>query len=97
MSRVTETKLAIHYRDSLWECIKERRVYGTTGQRIILDVTVNETPMGGTSSLGPDEEVRVKALVHGTAPITTIDLFKDGRRIDRQEYTDQSDQRVEIE
>lgn len=51
-----------------------RRCYGTTGARILLDVSVGEQPMGGETAVsGP---VRVDVACEGTAGVERIDLFR---------------------
>ena len=59
-------------REGIWEALKTRRCYGTSGPRIILDVSVSGHPMGSEPVLTDTPEIRVRAL--GTAPIDTIEL-----------------------
>ncbi len=58
--------------EGIWETLKARRCYGTSGPRIILDVTVDGHPMGSEPSLSGTPEIAVRA--HGTAPIDSIEL-----------------------
>jgi len=66
-------------REAAFQAMRRRRVYATTGRRILLDVTVNGRPMG--SDLVTDERpvVRIRAL--GTAPIARVDLIRGDRRV----------------
>jgi hypothetical protein len=59
-------------REALWEALRARRCYGTSGARIVVDVTVDGHPMGSecTASAPP----RVRCRVIGTAPIDTVEL-----------------------
>ncbi|MGA7669894.1 MAG: hypothetical protein WBW04_05695, partial [Nitrolancea sp.] len=59
-------------REGIWEALRARRCYGTSGPRIILDVTVDGHPMGSEPSLSGTPEIAVRA--HGTAPIDSIEL-----------------------
>lgn len=80
-------------RDSLWESFKERRVYGTTGARIFLDMRINETRMGGETTITGVPEIDV--TVNGTAPIRRIDLFRGSEQVASQSFVDGNDQ-IEI-
>jgi hypothetical protein len=59
-------------RESLWDALRARRCYGTTGERIILDVTVNGHPMG--SELVAESAPIVRCHVIGTADLDTIEV-----------------------
>ncbi len=59
-------------RESIWETLRSRRCYGTSGPRIILDVTVNGHAMGSEPNLTETPAIAVQAF--GTAPIDTIEL-----------------------
>jgi hypothetical protein len=61
-------------RGGLWEAIKARRCYGTTGQRILVEASADGHPMGAayTSDSGPEIDVRVI----GTAAIERIDVVR---------------------
>ena len=61
-------------RDGLWEALKARRCYGTTGQRILLEVTADGQPMGAAYQANQPPEISVKVL--GTAPIERVDIFR---------------------
>lgn len=76
-------------RDSLWEAFTERRVYGTTGARIFLDVQLDGVPMGGeTSSEGPPV---FDVTVDGTAPVDQVELFRGSELVTSQSYDDGDD------
>jgi len=59
-------------RENLWDALRSRRCYGTTGERIILDVTVDGQPMGSefTTNAAP----LVRCHVVGTADLETIEV-----------------------
>jgi hypothetical protein len=61
-------------REGLWEAIKSRRCYGTSGQRILLDVRANGQPMG--SDLNSTSPPKLTVDVTGTASIERVDVFR---------------------
>jgi len=65
-------------RDALFTALKERRCYATTGDRVWLDFSVNNQPMG--SYLSNQDELNIQAKVIGTAPLESLQLF-EGRKV----------------
>lgn len=65
-------------RQAVFDALKQRRCYGTTGPRIDLDCTVDGVAMGG--ELSARQQVSVHAAVAGTAPIDSLQLF-NGRQL----------------
>lgn len=61
-------------RESLWSAMRARRCYATTGQRILLSVTVDDHPMGAAVCL-PDPPL-IRIFVEGTAAIEQIELLR---------------------
>ena len=61
-------------RAGLFEALQARRCYGTTGQRILLDVTADGHPMGASYQAEKPPVIEVQVL--GTAPIERVDLFR---------------------
>lgn len=61
-------------RAALWEAIKARRCYGTTGERIIVDLRADGQPMGAEyrTSAPP----RLAARIIGTAPLERVELYR---------------------
>jgi hypothetical protein len=66
-------------RDSLWQAFRSRRVYGVTGDRIGLDFTCNDRPMG--SILGPVGQRKIEVTARGLDAIDRIELLRNGRVI----------------
>lgn len=64
-------------RQSLWQAIKERRTFATTGARIILDVSANGEPAGSLVTSSGDVDLRIVA--HGCAPIERMDVIRGDR------------------
>jgi len=64
-------------RRSIWQAIRERRTYATTGARVILQMTVNGRRAGSEiESSGP---VRVQVRAHACAPVERVDLIRNDR------------------
>lgn len=66
-------------RDAIWQALNERRCYATTGDRILLDFTMNDEPMGSDLSVdlaqyGPRE---FTMRVAGTYRIDSIELLRN--------------------
>ncbi|MFB6303924.1 MAG: DUF3604 domain-containing protein [Haloferacaceae archaeon] len=79
-------------REGLWEAFTARRVYATTGDRILLDVTVDGATMGESVTVDAPE---ISVSVHGTAPIAAVDCFRGSELIATRDLTEGSD-RVEL-
>lgn len=65
--------------DALFDAMKSRRTYATSGERIILDFSVNDVGMGQRAPFANKRIIR--GWVVGTAPIDTITLVKNGEEI----------------
>jgi hypothetical protein len=76
---LTAVEMPALTRGALWDALKSRRCYATTGERILLELRAGDARMG--------DEVRVSHLpafeiaVEGTAPIETIDFYRDDHRV----------------
>jgi hypothetical protein len=66
-------------RESLWEAFLARRVYGVSGDRILLEFTVNGACMGRRITAAGRRQVRVQ--VKGEEAIDRIELLRNGRVI----------------
>lgn len=60
-------------RAAIYQALRERRCYATSGAKILLDVTVNGAPMG--SELRTNDLLRVRVEAEGVATIARIDLM----------------------
>jgi hypothetical protein len=76
---LTAVEMPALTRAALWDALKSRRCYATTGERIVLSFRAGDARMG--------DEIRVARLpsfdveVEGTAPIEAIDFYRDDSRI----------------
>jgi hypothetical protein len=61
-------------RRGLWQALKARRCYGTTGQRILVNVTADGHPMGSDFQASGPPEIAVDVI--GTAPIERVEIFR---------------------
>ena len=66
-------------RDAIWQALHDRRCYATTGDRILLDFTMNEQPMGtdlpvDLQGYGPR---RFAMRVAGTYRIDAVELLRN--------------------
>jgi hypothetical protein len=62
-------------RAPLFEAVRRRRIYATTGDKIVLEFTANGAPMG--EEITASGEVELKVRVEGTAPIDRVEIVKD--------------------
>ena len=60
-------------REGIWEGLHARRTYATTGERMLLNVTVDGQPMG--SEFDADTEPLIQLSVEGTQAIERVDLL----------------------
>ena len=71
-------------RDALFDAMRDLATYATTGDRMILDVTLNGGEMGTRVPFAEDR--RIQGRVIGTAPIDTITLVKNDEAIWQRDY-----------
>ena len=70
---------AARARESIWQALRDRQTFATTGARIILDVRANGQPAGGIVETAGPVDVCVRA--HACAPIERVDLLRGDRRL----------------
>jgi hypothetical protein len=64
-------------RHAIWQAIRERRTYATTGARVILQVAVNGRVAGSEVEVSGPARVQVRA--HACAPVERLDLIRNDR------------------
>ncbi|UCG16198.1 MAG: CehA/McbA family metallohydrolase [Phycisphaerales bacterium] len=67
-------------REAVFDALRARRVYATTGCRAILRFHMGDTPMGGVAHVaGPDVRRTLSLTVLGDAPISAAAIVKNNR------------------
>jgi hypothetical protein len=66
---------------ALFEAFRARRTYAATGDRIVLDVSLNGRPMGSQLAATADRQIEVR--VDGEDALATIEVIRNGRVIHR--------------
>jgi hypothetical protein len=70
--------------DALFDALRARRTYATSGQRILLDARLNDE---GPGQRLPDAQRRqIRAKVSGTAPIERIDVIRNNQVVFSRDY-----------
>lgn len=70
--------------EALFHALRERATYVTTGERVLLDVSLDDRSPGAT--LARPEQARVSGRVWGTAPIASVELLRNGRVVAEQHF-----------
>jgi hypothetical protein len=68
-------------REGVWDALKKRRTYATTGARILVDFTVNGRTMGEEVTLSRKDDPVLKLYTAGTGRIRKIDIIRNNREI----------------
>jgi hypothetical protein len=66
---------------SLFEAIRARRTYAASGDRIVIEMTLNGNPMGSELPFAGEREIDVR--VEGQDSVEMIELLRNGRVIER--------------
>ena len=70
--------------EAIFDSLRKRATYATTGERIILDTTLNGARMGEAQA--DSERRKIEARVNGTAPIDAVDVIKNGEIVYSKRY-----------
>ena len=80
-------------RDSLFDAMKNINAYATTGDRVILDFSVNDTPMGKRAPYSSTRTIAGRVIA--AWPIAEIFILRNGHSIWHHDYvTAQDDDKV---
>ncbi|MGD9497760.1 MAG: DUF3604 domain-containing protein [Armatimonadota bacterium] len=66
-------------REAIWQALWQRRCYGTSGARIVLQFEVDGEPMGGVLR-GEHPAPRIEVAVTGTEAVTLVEVLR-GREV----------------
>ncbi len=72
-------------RDAIFDGMKARRTYATTGDRIILEFEVNGIGMGARAPFSDTREITGRVI--GTAPVGSIALIKNEEELWSEDYS----------
>jgi hypothetical protein len=61
-------------RDEVFDALHQRRTYGTTGARVLLEFSIDGAPMGSTITAGADPRLAIAA--HGTDLIDEVQVLR---------------------
>lgn len=80
-------------RDDIWEALRSRRVYATTGANILLDFRINGAYMGETIADAESPRRTIEVAVEGMNQIDYVELIKNGATLHREHvsYTPEFD------
>lgn len=70
--------------DAVFDAMKQRQAYATSGQRTLLDFRLNGQMMGRRLPYSADR--KIEGRVMGTSPIDTIDVVKNGETVSTTHY-----------
>ncbi len=68
-------------RESVFEALWNRSVYATTGERILLEFSINEAMMGQELTISDDAPRNVKVRVAGTGPLDRVEIVSMGHSV----------------
>jgi hypothetical protein len=63
---------------SVFTALHDRRCYATSGARIVADASLNGHPLGSEITLEPGADRNFKITIHGTAPLTDVQVIHCG-------------------
>ncbi len=63
-------------REAIFTAIKDRRTYGTTGHRILLNFSINGHPMGSVFAIGEDSSPNLHIAASAMEEIEKLEIFK---------------------
>ncbi len=75
-------------REKIWQALKSRHCYATTGERIVLDVKSGNYMMGDI--VEGKVPVEVSAGILGTSPLLDVEVLRDDEVIYRYPFSDDS-------
>ena len=74
MTAVYANKLT---REAIYDALKNRQCYATTGERIIIEHSINGHPMGSIITLSEEEPINIVFTVIGTDRLAKVELIRN--------------------
>lgn len=68
-------------RENVFDSLYDRTVYGTTGARILVDFSINGSPMGSEIINEQNNVNKIVVRVLGTNELDTVEIIKNGERL----------------
>ena len=65
-------------REAVWQALYDRRCYGTTGNRSLLEFTVNGVPMGSEVTVEPGSPRQVSVVCFADGELDAVTVFRSG-------------------
>jgi hypothetical protein len=81
---LTAVRAAAGTRDVLFDALKRRSTYATTGARMLLEFTVNGVAMGQRAPFASRRALRGRVL--GTAPVQSVTVLRNGEPVWQRDY-----------
>lgn len=75
--------------DALFDALKSRHAYATTGDRIIVDFRLNGSAMGQRLDYTPERKVQIRVI--GTAPLESVTVVKNGQDVWTKDFVSEKD------
>jgi hypothetical protein len=72
-------------RKSIWEALMAKRIYGTSGARILLEFEIDGHLMGETFELKDEAEMQIKVHAIGTTKIKQVEILENARILFKDE------------
>ncbi len=90
---LTAVMLPALNRSNLWQALKDRRCYATTGERIVLSLRAGAHAMGDEVRLRLASGVALPpfdVVVEGTAGVEAVDFFRDDQLLEQHDFLAQA-------
>jgi hypothetical protein len=73
-------------REGIFDALRQRRCYATTGERILVDFSVNGVPMGGAERRPKGTRLPIRLRVWGTALLLRVEVLRYRFGVDEAFY-----------
>jgi hypothetical protein len=70
-------------RSAVFDALRARQCYGTTGERILVDFRINDCPMGGELRAMTGSPLSIRLRVWGTDILTRVEILRYRVGVDR--------------